>query len=662
MADPAPTQVTQYQTGFAPEIAPYAQQLLGAAAAQIYNYERDAQGKVVFDATGMPKIAGMRAPETYTKDRIAQFTDLQKQAFAAAEKFGPNSATTKAAQDAAAYAAKAAGITYSPGTFSNQFTAPDAYKAGNFDYQTATAPNLNLYQIAPVKEAQAAATGIAALGPAPTIQAATLGPAPTMQAATLGPAPEARAVMSNYAPQLQQYQMDPAERVTSQSVLEGPGISAYMSPYMQNVVEAQMREAQRQADIAATARGARYAQAGAYGGARQAIENAEAARNLALQKGDIQAAGLQTAYGQAQQQFNAEQQARMQAALANQQAGLTVGQQNLASKLGIQQLATQAGLQTSLANQQAANAIAQSNAQLAAQYGLNSAQFQQAANQANQQIAAQFGLSQAQLQQAASIANQQTAAQYGIAGGQLAQSAMNTNAQLQQQANLANQQMAFNTAQQNLQAQLGTQQLGANQSLQAQLANQQAALQAQQQREQASQFGYGQQMQAAQTKAQYGQAAQQLQEQSSQFGAGLGLQGLQAGITGAQAAGNLGNLGFGQQQAAIGLQNTLGGQQQAQVQNVLSQQYQDFLNQQNLPFKQVGFMSDVLRGAPLTQTGSSVYSQPPSMLSQLGGLGATAIGAFGASGGFGTGKKAGGRIRAKRGGGLSTLALAKLAR
>mgnify|MGYP003342435643 FL=1 len=62
------------------------------------------------------------------------------------------------------------------------------------------------------------------------------------------------------------------------------------------------------------------------------------------------------------------------------------------------------------------------------------------------------------------------------------------------------------------------------------------------------------------------------------------------------------------------------------MQNILSQQYQDFLNQQNMPFKQVGFMSDVLRGAPLTQTGSAIYAQPPSTAATLAGLGAVGKG------------------------------------
>jgi len=84
----------------------------------------------------------------------------------------------------------------------------------------------------------------------------------------------------------------------------GNQVGGYMSPYTQGVVDIQQREAQRQADIAGTQRGARAAQAGAFGGSRQGIENAEAARNLAIQKGDIQAKGLQDAFAQASSQYN----------------------------------------------------------------------------------------------------------------------------------------------------------------------------------------------------------------------------------------------------------------------------------------------------------------------------------------------------------------------
>ena len=77
-------------------------------------------------------------------------------------------------------------------------------------------------------------------------------------------------------------------------------ISAYMSPYQQNVTDIQIEGLQRQADIARTQRGAQAARAGAFGGARQAIENAEANRALASQMDNARTQGLQQAYQEAQ--------------------------------------------------------------------------------------------------------------------------------------------------------------------------------------------------------------------------------------------------------------------------------------------------------------------------------------------------------------------------
>jgi hypothetical protein len=208
-----------------------------------------------------------------------------------------------------------------------------------------------------------------------------------------------------------------------------------MNPYMQNVVDIQQREAERQAGIAGTNQQAQATKAGAFGGGRDAIMRAEAARNLATQKGDIQAMGLNNAYNQAMQQYN----------------------------------------------------------------------------------------------------------------------------------------------------------------------------------------------------TQYQQNAQQ-----QQYGAGLGLQGLQTAGTMANTLGTLGNTQYNQNMGINQMQNQMGGQQQQQVQNVLNNQFQDYQNYQNYPYKQLGFMSDMLRGLPLTQQSSSVYATPPSMMSQVAGLGGAALtGAklFGAAGG-----------------------------
>jgi hypothetical protein len=216
----------------------------------------------------------------------------------------------------------------------------------------------------------------------------------------------------------------------------GDAVKAYMSPYMQNVVERQQQDAQRQSQIAGQAQQAQAARSGAFGGSGDYLMRGQAAGNLARQKGDIQAQGLQNAYQQAMQQFNQSQ------------------AQNL--------------------------------------------------------------------------------------------------------------------------------------------------------------------------------AGQQLNAQQQQFGAGLGLQGLQ---TANQAASNLANIGqtqYGQNLGLLDVQNRFGGQQQQQVQNILNNQYQDFLNAQNYPYKQLGFMSDMLRGLPLTQQSQAMYGQAPSMVQQVAGLGLTgkALGAF----------------------------------
>ena len=313
MADP--TSIVQYQTGFAPVIAPYAEEMLGMAAGALYDYEyQDAAGNIVpqgtpgstmvyRDARGAsvpagtagakPSTLGLKGYEAYPGERTAIFNKLQKDAFANAEKLGASEYSTKAAEGLQGLAQKAGNISYKPSTFN---------------------------------------------------------------------------YLKAVAPKLQNYQMGPAERVGIGSFTNKGTAANYMSPYMQNVVGIQQREAQRLADIAETQRNAQAVGAGAFGGSRQAIMDAEAERNLALQKGDIQAKGQQDAYQQAMQQFNAEQGYGLTAQQANQQAGLTVGQQNLQANLGVQQLGSGQNMQAQLANQ-AANQQMQQLAEQSKQFG-----------------------------------------------------------------------------------------------------------------------------------------------------------------------------------------------------------------------------------------------------------------------------------------------------
>lgn len=170
----------------------------------------------------------------------------------------------------------------------------------------------------------------------------------------------------------------------------------YMSPYIQNVLDIQQREARRQADIATTQRNANAVGRGAFGGSRRDIMDAEAARNLAMQQGDIQAQGLQSAYTNAQQQFNADQARRLQADQLGEQsrqygAGLGLQGANTAlqgaatlGNLGnqeFQQAKDVSGLQylygtAQQQNQQALNDVNYQNFQSAQQYPQQMLSFQ----------------------------------------------------------------------------------------------------------------------------------------------------------------------------------------------------------------------------------------------------------------------------------------------
>jgi len=116
----------------------------------------------------------------------------------------------------------------------------------------------------------------------------------------------------------------------------------YMSPYMQSVVDIQKREAARQSGIQGTQQQAQAAQAGAFGGGRDAIMRAERERNLGQQMGDIQSMGSQAAFQQAQQQYNADRNRMGQsyATLGSQGQNLygqTTGNLNMQNLFGTQQ-------------------------------------------------------------------------------------------------------------------------------------------------------------------------------------------------------------------------------------------------------------------------------------------------------------------------------------
>jgi hypothetical protein len=431
--------------------------------------------------------------QQYQGQRTADFNPLQQQAMTNIGGMQTNQAT-QAGIDTAANAAQDAGQyqNYNPQQFGNQYQGQQFQGMGIGSLNT-SAPQLNNYQMGPAQQVQ------------------------------------------NQG--LNQYQMGPADQVNSQNFGQ-QSAQNYMSPYAQQAIDPVLRENQRQFDVATTGRQANATRAGAFGGSRQAIEQAEAQRNLGTLQSNTEATGMQNAYQNAQQQFNADQARGMQSQLANQAAGLTTGQANLGSALQTQGLGAQQNLQAQLANQAA----------------------------------------------------------------------------------------GLTTGQANLGSALQTQGLGAGQNLQSQQLNQAAGLQAQGQGLQQNLSANQQAMQNAQLGAQYGLAGQQAGEQSRQFGANLGLQGLQQQLA---AAGMMGNLGQNQYTQAMGInsaQQQAGAQQQAQAQQGLSNSYQDFLNQQNYPYKQLGFMSDITRGVPTSGGAQSMYQAPAPLSTSLLGLGQAGLG------------------------------------
>lgn len=209
------------------------------------------------------------------------------------------------------------------------------------------------------------------------------------------------------APKLESFQLEAPQAVVSErtgvSAFGRPQSEQYMSPYQEAVTEAQKREAIRQANMLKAGRSAAAVRAGAFGGSRQAIQEGMAEEALQRQLGDIEATGRQKAYESAQAQFERDRaaslasqqsnvQAALQAALANQQAGLASGRENLGARLGVQNLAAQQALQAQLANQQAGLTVDQANLQSAL---------------ATQQLGIQSGLEAAKASQSGDLATWQ---------------------------------------------------------------------------------------------------------------------------------------------------------------------------------------------------------------------------------------------------------------
>jgi hypothetical protein len=410
-------------------------------------------------------------------------------------------------------------------------------------------------------------------------------------------------------------------------------IEDYMNPYQQLVTDIEKREVQRAADVQEANIGAKAAQSGGLGGYREAIMLAEQDRNLQQQLGDIQSRGDQAGFSQAQQAFEADRAARLQAS----QMGLQQGVAHDASSQQAEQLRQSAFGATEQARQaQQQMAISSFEAgerarQQAAQLGMTAQQQEDASRQATEQFS-----------QSASAQNRQGQIQQE----QLQQAAFNAGEQARQQAaslglNAQQQEDASRQAQE----QFGQAQFGQNEQLRmAEQQENRAVFEAQQRAEQEG--------------ARLGLSAQEIQERVNQAQntarmqardtnnqnmlnrATLGMQGLAENRANRdqmlRSAEMLG--GFGGQQQRMEIERLRN--MQAAGQNIrgmdqrsLDMGYGDFQRQQAFGREQLALLSNMLQGIPIAPgTSTATYGGGPSDYSQMLGAGIGGVGLYNAMG------------------------------
>jgi len=460
--------------------------------------------------------------QEFTGQRFAGTAPLQQQAFTGYQNLQMPQQFGIASNMMADAGMRAAGMGYMPSTFGNFFQGIGAYQPGAFNagfgYQAGPATQFgNQFQ------------------------------------APQGYRPSTDFTAGIGQGQYQGAQFTPGFSYQPRQITTGLGpvgsVQDYMSPYQSAVSDIEAREATRQADIARQGRGARFAQAGAFGGARQAIEEAEAQRNLATQIGDIRARGLQGAYDRALQQRAQEAQLGMTAQEATERA---------------RQFGAERGAQFGMEAQKAGELSRQFGAQFG-QQGLGQLLEARRAQEQSQQFAAQQGMTAAQLQ-----------AQYGLSSQQ---------------------------------AQEAARQFNAGQTLSAAQLQAQFGMDAQKATELSRQFAAQQALQQAQEFARYGLAGAQQTEASRQFGAQYGLDALRQQLAAAQGLGALAPQIASTERQNLADVLRAGEVQRGIAQQPLDFGYQQFQESMKYPYQQATFMQSLLQGLPLEapkyETGAS---------------------------------------------------------
>jgi len=256
-------------------------------------------GKQTFDTDAEGNVLGVKGPGNLPQQTAVGFTPYQQQTQQNIASLGtPN-------QFAQSTQGLGAGQQLGYGTAMAGLNQAFEYQPGNYKYERIKAPSLQNFSM--------------------------------------------RGAQSNYNPNLQNYQMTGPQNVGSQMFGQETA-DYYSNPFQQNVTNIALREAMQKGAMDKNALMSGAIGRGTFGGARNALLQAEQNRGLNQQLSDIQMQGSQQGYLNAQQQFQADQARRMQADLANQQTGLTTGQQNLQAMLQTQGLGAGIGKDVALAN------------------------------------------------------------------------------------------------------------------------------------------------------------------------------------------------------------------------------------------------------------------------------------------------------------------------
>ena len=384
-------------------------------------------------------------------------------------------------------------------------------------------------------------------------------------------------------------------------------VAEFLSPYDQTVIDQTMADLQRASDIAGRAEDAAAVQAGAFGGSRRGIMAAERGRNLLEQQGRVAAQlrsqGFAQAQEAAQRAFEQQQARRQQAA----QLTGSLGQAGAGTALQAAQAGGQLGLQGTDAAMRAAQQGGALGLQATAQ-GLQATQMmgQLEADAAKlgistQEMGARLGIDTASLQQQAMLET----GRMGLSAEQ--QAAANA----AQQANIG-----LQAAQQGMTGAQNIGQMGLSQAqIQGNLANQLSNI--------------------GQTGAQLGLDAARLgmtgAGMKQNIASGIGALGQAYGALGTQQ-GNLAQTGQAMQTQDINNLMGIGQYQRGIDQAVLDATRQTALQDIYEPYQRIGFYSDILRGAPSTQSSITATTSPQASLgSQLVGAAGTAVGLGGAA-------------------------------